>query len=150
MKNAEESPADVEEVEAKETEESPADVEEVEAEETEESELQEPVKEESTKMPEELIKKLQQEPLHRKRGMGSKKILQGMVDSNRADKSIIVRIENQVAHPLYKKYYKKSKKIMAHDENNDCNIGDFVRVEESRPLSTRKRWVLTDIISRAK
>ena len=110
----------------------------------------EPQEETSAKMPEEVIKKLQTEPLHRKKGGGSKKVLQGMVFSNKADKTIVIRIENQVAHPLYKKYYKSSKKIMAHDENNDCNIGDVVRVKECRPLSARKRWILTDIISRAK
>lgn len=115
-----------------------------------EEKQEEPQEEASAKMPEEVIKKLQTEPLHRKKGGGSKKVLQGMVFSNKADKTIVIRIENQVAHPLYKKYYKSSKKIMAHDENNECNIGDVVRVMECRPLSARKRWILTDIISRAK
>lgn len=101
-------------------------------------------------MPEELIKKLQTEPTHRKRGMGRKKVMQGVVESNKGDKTIIVKIERQVAHPLYKKYYKSSKKIMAHDETNDCNIGDIVKVKECRPLSARKRWTLTEVISRAK
>jgi small subunit ribosomal protein S17 len=109
-----------------------------------------PVQETATVMPEDLIKKLQTQPTHRSKGMGSKKVMQGIVASNKADKTIIVKIETQVAHPLYKKYYKSTKKVMAHDENNDCNIGDVVRVKESRPLSARKRWVLTDIISRAK
>ncbi|MFP4368318.1 MAG: 30S ribosomal protein S17 [Candidatus Kapaibacterium sp.] len=74
----------------------------------------------------------------------------GKVFSNKADKTITVLVERRVAHPLYKKYYKQSKKFLAHDENNDCNIGDLVRIKESRPLSRRKRWVLIDIIERAK
>jgi len=110
----------------------------------------EAVKDTPTVLPENLIKKLQTQPTHRSQGMGRKKVMQGIVSSNKADKTIIVKIETQVAHPLYKKYYKSTKKVMAHDENNDCNIGDVVRVKESRPLSARKRWVLTDIISRAK
>ncbi len=81
---------------------------------------------------------------------GHRKILEGRVVSNKADKTIVVRIERHVQHPLYKKYYKKSKKVMAHDENNECRIGDLVRVAESRPLSRRKRWILKDIIERAK
>jgi small subunit ribosomal protein S17 len=81
---------------------------------------------------------------------GRKRILTGKVVSNKGDKTIIVKVERQVAHPLYKKYYKKSNKFMAHDENNDCNIGDLVKVEEHKPLSKRKRWNLIEIITRAK
>jgi small subunit ribosomal protein S17 len=66
------------------------------------------------------------------------------------NKSIVVAIERQVAHPLYKKYYKQTKKVMAHDEANECRIGDTVRVIESRPLSARKRWMLVEIVDRAK
>lgn len=79
-----------------------------------------------------------------------KRYLVGKVISNKADKTIIVGSERQVMHPLYKKYYKRTKKVMAHDEYNDCNIGDIVRVVESRPLSARKRWNLVKVIERAK
>lgn len=80
----------------------------------------------------------------------NKKVMQGKVVSNKADKTIVVAIERQIAHPLYKKYYKRVNKVMAHDEKNDCNTGDIVRVEESRPLSKKKRWNLLDIVERAK
>ena len=80
----------------------------------------------------------------------NKRILQGVVVSNKLDKTIVIKVVRQVAHPLYKKYYKKTNKFMAHDPNNDCNIGDTVRVREARPLSKRKRWELIDIVDRAK
>lgn len=80
----------------------------------------------------------------------NKRILQGKVVSNKADKTIIIKVERQVAHPIYKKYYKKTNKFMAHDENNDCNQGDTVRVRECRPLSKRKSWELVEIVNRAK
>lgn len=83
-------------------------------------------------------------------GTGNKKVRTGKVVSNKANKTIVVSIERQVAHPLYRKYFKLSKKIMAHDERNECSIGDTVKVIESRPLSARKRWTLVEIIERAK
>ena len=79
-----------------------------------------------------------------------KKILQGVVTSNKAEKTITVEVERNVAHPIFKKYYKKHKKFMAHDENNDCGIGDVVKIKEHRPLSKCKRWVLVEIVERAK
>lgn len=79
-----------------------------------------------------------------------RRILQGVVTSDKADKTIVVKVERQVAHPIYKKYYKQSKKFMAHDENNDAHIGDIVKIRENRPLSARKRWVLIEIVERAK
>jgi small subunit ribosomal protein S17 len=79
-----------------------------------------------------------------------KRILQGAVVSNKADKTITVSIVRQVAHPLYKKYYKRSKKVMAHDEKNECNKGDTVKIRECRPLSARKRWEMFEIVQRAK
>ena len=79
-----------------------------------------------------------------------KRILEGKVTSNKANKTITVSVERQVAHPLYKKYFKRSKKFMAHDEENMCNIGDTVKIQESRPLSARKRWTLVSIVERAK
>ncbi len=80
---------------------------------------------------------------------GRKKVRTGKVVSNKADKTIVVSIERQVIHPLYKKYFKQTKKIMAHDEQNQCQIGDTVKVIECRPLSARKRWTLVEIIERA-
>ncbi len=85
-----------------------------------------------------------------KKRSGSKRIMTGKVVSNKPEKTIIVKTERQVAHPLYKKYYKRSKKVTAHDERNECNIGDVVQVRESRPLSAKKRWTLIEIVERAK
>ena len=74
----------------------------------------------------------------------------GVVTSNKMEKSISVYIERRVKHPIYSKTMKSSKKYLAHDETNDCNIGDTVRIMETRPLSKRKRWRLVEIIERAK
>ncbi len=74
----------------------------------------------------------------------------GKVVSNKMDKTIVVAIENHVKHPLYKKIVKKTYKLKAHDEKNECNIGDTVKVMETRPLSKDKRWRLVEIIERAK
>ncbi len=74
----------------------------------------------------------------------------GKVTSNKMDKTIVVAIENHVKHPMYKKIVKKTYKLKAHDENNECNIGDTVKVMETRPLSKDKRWRLVEIIERAK
>ncbi|MGY9055435.1 MAG: 30S ribosomal protein S17 [Alphaproteobacteria bacterium] len=70
-----------------------------------------------------------------------KRILQGMVTSDKGDKTIVVRVDRRVMHPIYKKFITRSKKFMAHDEDNTYREGDTVRIEESRPLSKRKRWV---------
>lgn len=74
----------------------------------------------------------------------------GRVVSNKMDKTIVVAIENSVRHPLYKKIIKRTVKLKAHDENNECTIGDRVRVMETRPLSREKRWRLIEIIEKAK
>jgi small subunit ribosomal protein S17 len=74
----------------------------------------------------------------------------GLVTSNKMDKSIVVQVERRVQHPIYKKFVKKSSKFSAHDENNDCNIGDTVRIMETKPLSKNKCWRLVEIIERAK
>ena len=79
-----------------------------------------------------------------------RKVRVGKVTSNKMDKTIVVAIEDRVKHPLYKKVVKSTYKLKAHDENNDCNIGDTVRVMETRPLSKDKRWRLVEIIERAK
>ena len=74
----------------------------------------------------------------------------GVVTSNKMDKTITISVERRLRHPIYGKFVKKTNKFMAHDENNDCNIGDTVRVMEMRPLSKNKRWRLVEIIERAK
>ena len=74
----------------------------------------------------------------------------GVVVSNKMDKSIVVEIERREKHPIYGKFIKKTSRFMAHDEKNDCNIGDTVRIMETRPLSKRKCWRLVEIIERAK
>ena len=74
----------------------------------------------------------------------------GMVASSGADKSVVVKVENLVMHPLYQKFVRTSSKFMAHDEENSCNVGDTVRISETRPLSKNKRWRLVEIIERAK
>ncbi|MCX7797971.1 MAG: 30S ribosomal protein S17 [Melioribacter sp.] len=79
-----------------------------------------------------------------------RKVRIGKVISNKMNKSIVVAIERRVAHPLYKKYFKKTTKLMAHDENNECGIGDIVKIMETRPLSKRKRWRLVEIVEKAK
>ena len=73
-----------------------------------------------------------------------KRILQGVVVSAACDKTVIVRVERRVMHPVYKKYVSRSKKYAAHDEDNRYRTGDAVRIEESRPLSKRKHWVVVD------
>jgi small subunit ribosomal protein S17 len=74
----------------------------------------------------------------------------GRVVSDKMEKSIVVLIEQRMAHPIYKKIFKQSKKYIAHDEREEANIGDLVRIMETRPLSSRKRWRLVEIVERAK
>jgi len=74
----------------------------------------------------------------------------GKVTSNKMDKTIVVAIEDHVKHPLYKKIVKRTYKLKAHDEENTCNIGDTVKVMETRPLSKDKRWRLVEVVERAK
>ena len=74
----------------------------------------------------------------------------GKVISNKMDKTIDVAIEDHVKHPLYKKIVKKTYKLKAHDENNECNIGDKVKVMETRPLSKDKRWRLVEVMEKVK
>jgi small subunit ribosomal protein S17 len=75
--------------------------------------------------------------------------LVGQVVSNRMDKSITVLVERRVEHPLYRKYVRKSTKLLAHDENNECNEGDLVSIEECRPISKNKSWRLERVLERA-
>lgn len=74
----------------------------------------------------------------------------GVVTSNKMEKSITVNIKRQIKHGMYGKYMEKSKSLHAHDENNDCNIGDTVRIAETRPLSKLKRWRLVEVVEKAK
>ena len=74
--------------------------------------------------------------------MSKMKLQSGIVVSNNMDKSIVVKIERKIKHPIYKKTIKRSKKYVAHDENNECKIGDLVQIAECRPLSKRKRFRL--------
>ena len=80
----------------------------------------------------------------------SRKTRVGMVVSDKMDKTIVVAIADRVAHPLYKKIVKRTYKLKAHDENNECNIGDTVKVMETRPLSKDKRWRVVEILEKAK
>ncbi|MDR2546917.1 MAG: 30S ribosomal protein S17 [Lachnospiraceae bacterium] len=74
----------------------------------------------------------------------------GKVSSNKMDKTIVVKIESRVKHPLYGKIVKRTYKLKAHDENNECKIGDMVKIMETRPVSREKRWRLVEITEHAK
>ena len=78
------------------------------------------------------------------------RVATGKVVSNKMDKTITVLVERREKHPVYGKFMKKSKKFSAHDEKNECGVGDTVRIMETRPLSKNKRWRLVEIIERAK
>ena len=79
-----------------------------------------------------------------------KRTQQGRVISDKMDKSIVVSVERKVKHPKYGKFVKKTSKFVAHDEENDCNIGDTVKIMETRPMSKSKNWRLVEVIERAK
>ena len=81
---------------------------------------------------------------------GNRKVRYGGVVSDKMDKTIVVAVVDNVKHPLYNKIVKRTYKLKAHDENNECNIGDRVKVMETRPLSKDKRWRLVEIIEKAK
>lgn len=74
----------------------------------------------------------------------------GVVSSNKMDKTITVKVERKVKHPIYGKFLKKSTKFHAHDEKNECSIGDTVKIMESRPLSKTKRWRLVEVVEKVK
>ena len=74
----------------------------------------------------------------------------GVVVSDKMDKTIVVKVERQFKHPLYKKIVRRHKKFQAHDENNECEIGDFVLIQESKPISRHKKWILNKIIEKSK
>ena len=79
---------------------------------------------------------------------GSRKVRTGRVTSDKMDKSITVAVERTYQHPVYKKVVRRTKRVLAHDESNQCQIGDVVRIVESKPLSRRKRWRLQRIVSK--
>ena len=83
-------------------------------------------------------------------GRGHRKVRVGAVVSNKMQKSIVVTIERRVKHPLYKKYFTKTSRLMAHDELQEAKVGDLVKIVETRPLSKRKCWRLVEIVERAK
>lgn len=86
--------------------------------------------------------------MEEKRNLRKERI--GIVTSNAMDKSIVVTVERKEKHPKYGKFVKKTKKFVAHDEQNECNPGDTVKIMETRPLSKRKCWRLVEIVERAK
>jgi small subunit ribosomal protein S17 len=86
--------------------------------------------------------------MEEKRNLRKERI--GIVTSDKMQKSIVVAVERKVKHPKYGKFVKKTTKFVAHDENNDCHIGDTVKIMETRPLSKNKNWRLVEVIERAK
>ena len=83
-------------------------------------------------------------------GQTNKKTMTGVVVSNKMDKTVVVKVERRFSHPVFKKVVKTTKKYKVHDEKNECLEGDFIRIQETRPLSKEKRWRLLGIISRDK
>jgi small subunit ribosomal protein S17 len=79
-----------------------------------------------------------------------RKVRTGVVVSEKMDKTVLIRIDRKVRHPLYRKTVARSNKLAAHDENNDAHVGDTVRVMETRPLSKTKRWRVVEVVQRAK
>jgi small subunit ribosomal protein S17 len=80
---------------------------------------------------------------------GRRKVRQGVVVSDKMEKTVVVRIDRQMRHPLYKKIVRRSSKLAAHDERNDAHVGDTVRVMETRPISKNKRWRVIEVVQRA-
>ncbi len=89
------------------------------------------------------------QPAARSVHYGRRKVRVGRVVSDKPNKTIVVAIERVVMHPLYKKPYRRTTKVMAHDEYNQCRVGDIVKIVEWRPLSRRKRWMLVEILQRS-
>ncbi|QSB04532.1 30S ribosomal protein S17 [Natronoglycomyces albus] len=81
---------------------------------------------------------------------GRRKVLQGLVVSDKMDKTAVIEVEDRVKHPLYGKVMRRTKKYKAHDESNECGIGDRVQIMETRPLSKTKRWRIVEILEKAK
>ena len=79
-----------------------------------------------------------------------RKVRRGVVVSDKMDKTVVVELEDRMKHPLYGKVVRKTKKVKAHDENNECGVGDQVRIMETRPLSKTKRWRVAEIVEKAR
>ncbi|MCH7781942.1 30S ribosomal protein S17 [candidate division KSB1 bacterium] len=79
-----------------------------------------------------------------------RKVRTGIVASDKMDKTIVVKVERKIKHPMYGKYIKRTNKFRVHDQENACNVGDFVKIAETRPLSKSKRWRLVEILEKAK
>ena len=90
------------------------------------------------------------EPTTTAKPRGERKVREGLVVSDKMDKTIVVSLEDRVKHPLYGKVIRRTSKVKAHDEQNSAGIGDRVRLMETRPLSATKRWRVVDIVERAK
>jgi len=82
-------------------------------------------------------------------GKGKRQEKVGVVTSTKMQKTVVITVERQGTHPLYKRVVRRSKNFLAHDEKNECRVGDTVRIEETRPLSSRKRWRVVEIIAKA-
>jgi len=82
-------------------------------------------------------------------GRGKRQEKVGVVTSNKMQKTVVITVERQITHRLYKRVVRRSKNFMAHDEKNECRVGDTVRIQETRPLSSRKRWRVVEIVSKA-
>ena len=80
----------------------------------------------------------------------NKKTMTGVVVSNKMDKTVVVKVERRFSHPVFKKVVKTTKKYKVHDEKNECLEGDFIRIQETRPLSKEKRWRLMGVVTRKK
>ena len=80
----------------------------------------------------------------------ARKVREGLVVSDKMDKTVVVAVEDRVKHPLYGKVLRRTSKLKAHDEQNDCGVGDRVRIMETRPLSATKRWRVVEILEKAK
>lgn len=80
--------------------------------------------------------------------IGLRKTLNGTVTSNKMDKTVVVEVVRRVIHPIYKKFIKRRKKYMAHAPENNCSIGDYIMIEESRPYSKRKKWFVKEILKK--
>ena len=79
-----------------------------------------------------------------------KSVKTGHVVSDAMEKSVVVAVDRLIKHPLYKKYMRRTSKFMAHDETNECRVGDKVKIAETRPLSKRKRWIVQEVLEKAK
>jgi small subunit ribosomal protein S17 len=79
-----------------------------------------------------------------------KTVKTGHVVSDAMEKSVVVAVDRLIKHPLYKKYMRRTSKFMAHDETNECRVGDKVKIAETRPLSKRKRWIVQEVLEKAK